>query len=85
MNTLLKILLGTTLLAAFGTTMAKCPSNLNADEMYRCIVVEGAGDEYVAPTQKTAATEDNTQAPASSQRDSKQSDDVNLAHNNNNH
>ena len=76
MNKLLKILLGTTLLTAFGSTMAQCPSNLDANQMYDCIVVEGAGDEYQLPAKSATSTDETKQADAKAQ-----DDDVKLAHN----
>ena len=77
MNKLLKILLGTTLLAAFGTAMAQCPSSLNAEQMYDCIVVEGAGDEYQLPAKSATSTDENKKANTKAQ-----DDEVKLAHNN---
>jgi len=36
--------------------MAECPNSLNADDMYDCIVVEGAGGTY-KPRQERAEPE----------------------------
>jgi len=63
MNTASKILLGSVLLASSGVSMAECPQNLNAKQMYDCIVVEGAGDIYEPPKaadDKTVQTTDTT-------------------------
>ena len=37
-----------------GTAMAECPSSLTSDQMYDCIVVEGAGDTYEIPADSKA-------------------------------
>ncbi len=68
MNTTIKILLGSALLASYGVSMAECPQNLNAEQMYDCIVVEGAGGSYVPPKaadDKTAQSSDTTTSDGS--------------------
>ena len=79
MNTLVKMLIGAALLGACGVSMAKCPANLNADEMYQCIVTENAGYEYL-PADKQAQDPTDT-AQQSTQADTRSQDDnVQLAH-----
>ena len=73
MNNLTKVFLGSVLLAGSSIAMAKCPENLNADQMYDCIVVEGSGDFFV----ETAKTADAIKAKTEEQK--ADSDKVNLA------
>lgn len=73
MSNLIKLVLGSALLAGANITMATCPQNLNADQMYDCIVVENAGDFFV----ETAQTADTQKARAEDKKTD--SDTVNLA------
>ena len=58
MKTLVKTASAVALTVAMGNTWAACPSSLSADQMYDCIVVEGAGSEYKDPKQ-AAKKKDN--------------------------
>ena len=51
MKTLVKTVSAVALTVAMGNAWAGCPSSLSADQMYDCIVVEGAGSEYKDPKQ----------------------------------
>lgn len=54
MKTLIKTVSVVGLFAISGLALAdQCPDSLSADEMYNCIVVEGAGGTYKPQTQQT--------------------------------
>lgn len=72
MNNLLKIMTGVVLLASCGVSLAQCPNNLDAKQMYDCIVEEGAGGTYVAPkTDDTSKTRANNDASITSKDNDK--------------
>ena len=51
MKTLIKTVTTVSLFAVSGLVMAdQCPDSLNAEEMYDCIVVDGAGGTYKKET-----------------------------------
>jgi len=53
-----------------GNVLAECPKNLSAEQMYDCIVVEGAGGEY-------QAAEADTNTTVSQDQSGNQADDAN--------
>lgn len=53
-----------------GNVLAECPSSLSADQIYDCIVVEGAGGTY-------KAQENDTSAPVSQNQSGRQAKDSN--------
>ena len=58
-----------------GNALAECPDNLSADQMYDCIVVEGAGDIHeksvfpdVAKNQEKSGVTQTKQSRASEEK-----------------
>lgn len=51
-----------------GNVLAACPSNLSAEDMYDCIVVEGAGGVYDVPSNYKSDTVSQNQSDKDSSK-----------------
>lgn len=78
MKTLTKTICSTGLFAISTMAMAdQCPDTLNAEQIYDCIVVEGAGGTYKL---EDASSTNTSTAPESAEKNSKQQARADINH-----
>ena len=82
MKTLIQIFGVIAMGAAMGNVSAgDCPSNLNAEQMYNCIVANGASSDYADDVQQSQAQSDEQQAAVRGQSTDQQASAESTNHN----